>query len=1180
MRFIRNNIHIFIITFLIIGSNSYAKDKDCIEAGNFGNYITGGLNVDSREHIKKVITLEKLFPINDDKITLRAKGTLTYDDINSTKKNIGNWNRSSFFNVKNGGSYNFFLNIGEGKNLKTALEGSKKFSNKVVGVFFEKGKPIEQPDCDTDTIGIRIEHQANDPSKCSGVMSLNMSDIKNQDDGTCIGKGCNDEIGNIMDNSLLSLNEKYTAIINDPNKIGLQLSDFFKCSLGEEEKKECYNEFITKKEEELALLRQQFNNNLKTITSCIRNDNIKRVSFKIYDGIDDYHYYNSCSVEHGEMIYFDDISIVTNRLTNSDNNSEETERYNYKIKKTFKAKNNGRIFFFTLDGSEPEISIPNTKYLTNGENLVITIKQYNSDNKPTQTCRLKKRLFNNEGFAELNFNKNQKNLGIDCAAGHLNNKDKMKFIFSISKENKKDKDEYYYGEYEVSVVAKNSDSYIDILNIRGDGESFLKSTLKEIDGYIPFKKSYNKDEFLYQYHQRINSTKKIDKDYCKKNIDECNNIFNKYCGTDKLSITNSVGNNNKEIAWDYNSKNGWVKDGNICKYDNSKNNNIGLVKKIYTGFIKNDVFRNSINLILVLSVIFYTISLFTGSSDLSRQEMINKMIRFSIVVVFLHPDLGFTWFNEIFIYSFKAGLSNLSYSIFNSLTLTSSINHNSSDMAMSLFQPHGLNTIFNGTFIFKLSALLFTYPLGTFSLILIVIPALSMYLYTFFYVMMVYFTTHLTISLMFIMAPIFLAAALYESTKSMIDSWISNLFSFAAQQITLLVTFKFFDGIVIFLLKNAFFYESCQSVLQIFTTNFNVFKIEELSISYAYKFLLLYIAIFIMKGVIIFVNSVVSDIFSGFKLGSMAKQSIGQIQNAQAAIKNIGSNMGLVTKQATLWGTSKIGGKNMAKRVERAMDIVSYPFDDKKTTISDYIKGGGPLDVINKINKTDLRSLEEIKANKEHQEQMNQLFDDTNKQIAEDIKNNKYKYYKNPEARENAKKKIINDNIKKMHNLTNKEKENMRNALMKNNKKLLRGSNMLERGYQSSHLQDNQVNINNKDSYYDEIRRSLKKDYDQKKLEDSVEKEIEKNITAFNEHEKIQEMKEKLKTEKITSKQLGYKAKIMMNKSESKNISKNDAKAKLEKIRDAFKEREDNKDIEKHIKKINETLNKPKNQKR
>ena len=64
---------------------------------------------------------------------------------------------------------------------------------------------------------------------------------------------------------------------------------------------------------------------------------------------------------------------------------------------------------------------------------------------------------------------------------------------------------------------------------------------------------------------------------------------------------------------------------------------------------------------------------------------------------------------------------------------------------------------------------------------------------------------------MFILAPIFIAAFLFESTKTMMDSWIENLLSFSAQQITLLITFKFFDGIIVFLLKNTFAYEACKN---------------------------------------------------------------------------------------------------------------------------------------------------------------------------------------------------------------------------------------------------------------------------------------------------------------------------------------------------------------------------------
>ena len=79
------------------------------------------------------------------------------------------------------------------------------------------------------------------------------------------------------------------------------------------------------------------------------------------------------------------------------------------------------------------------------------------------------------------------------------------------------------------------------------------------------------------------------------------------------------------------------------------------------------------------------------------------------------------------------------------------------------------------------------------------------------------------------------------------------------------------------------------------------------------------------------------------------------------------------------------------------------------------------MDVINRINRKDLKSKIEIAANKKHNMQMMNGYDDIRGKIQKDLKDNKFKYYDNSDAIKSAKEKIINDNVNKMNNLT-KEK--------------------------------------------------------------------------------------------------------------------------------------------------------------
>jgi type IV secretory pathway VirB6-like protein len=1183
MRFIRNNFYIIALTFLLVTHKSYSKSETCVEAGNFGNYITGGTEVNPAKHLKNYTYIERFFPIQVNEIKIVARGLIKYVG-GGVISGLGI--DQKLIKTKKGNSYNFYLDLGEGVDLRGALGGKDSFYTPVAGISFKnKNKPTIPNGCSKSSPEKEIKYEKSSIGDCSKITLFLQEDIKqnaNAEDNSCYSAKCDNEISVILENNytfnIKFLEEKYgkDGIEGKEEEYKNKLSKFFSCLVsGKEDCSSTRNEISGSSSGQKI---KKVNNALENFEICIKSSDKKIMAKEEF--IKKY-YYLQCEEpqEKTEMIYFDDVEIVRHPVYDDENTAVADEatkpeqKYQYQIKKNFKANQDGDVYFFIGDKKEEQkrgfnITTEDKKYFTNGDNLNITIYQYDKNGKINNQCKLdmRKYSFSEDGKLSIKINRNEENIGVECIAGYLSTSNRyIKFIFSIKKDDEKDEDDYYYGRYEISAIANNPNSYFNILDIRENGDSFIKSILKEIDGYIPYKKSYNESELRDAFQKRIKSD---------KDIDEFAFSFDEYCGH-RTTIEGSLGNNNKELIWEYTTQNGWVKDGNICKYENNKNDNIGLVKKIYTSFIKNDVFRNSINLILILSVIFYTISLMTGSSDLSREEIINKAIRISIAMVFLHPDYGFTWFNEIFLTTFKAGLANLSYSIFNSLTLTSSVTHDASDMAMGLFHPQGFNIIFNDTFVKKLIGLLFSYPLGTFSLLLIVGPALFMYIKTFFHVLMMYFITHLTISLMFILAPIFIAAFLFDSTKPMMDSWIENLFSFSAQQLTLLITFKFFDGIIIFLLKNAFAYEACQKgIFLFFFGKINVFAVEEMSMAYAYKFLLLYMAIFFMKELISFVNEIVSDIFDGFSLGHMTQQSMRQVSSGIGKIKGITSNMGSFSKKGIAFGAGKLASRNTAKRIEGAMDSVSNLFDDKKTPITDYIKGAGPLNIINRINREDSKSKIEIVTNQAHTKAMIDNYDYINDKIKKDIKDNRFKYYGNSEALKDAKEKIINDNINNIDNLTQKEKRNMKNALVKNNKKLSQG-NWLYRGYTKTNLNNNKFDIKNDDL-------------------NSNTKDMHKGIIISPNKSLTGKVNLSVDEEIKTHTQIidgSYKSLLHQKKNSRFNINKggytkDSSRESLEKIRDAFNERNDkdsNSHIKNHLDNINKTLEsyeKTKNEKR
>ena len=83
------------------------------------------------------------------------------------------------------------------------------------------------------------------------------------------------------------------------------------------------------------------------------------------------------------------------------------------------------------------------------------------------------------------------------------------------------------------------------------------------------------------------------------------------------------------------------------------------------------------------------------------------------------------------------------------------------------------------------------------------------YVYAVANAILLYLTSQIFISILFVLGPIFLITLLFNQTKEMFDKWLSQLISFSLQQIFLLTTLSFFNMMMYEVIKLSLGFRVC-----------------------------------------------------------------------------------------------------------------------------------------------------------------------------------------------------------------------------------------------------------------------------------------------------------------------------------------------------------------------------------
>ncbi len=240
---------------------------------------------------------------------------------------------------------------------------------------------------------------------------------------------------------------------------------------------------------------------------------------------------------------------------------------------------------------------------------------------------------------------------------------------------------------------------------------------------------------------------------------------------------------------------------------------IGQAERIYKLIISDSRYQAILSISLVVMFTFYGFGYLIGVSESGISDIISKLIKIGLIYLFVGPE-GWYWFNMIVVKFFKNGTDYLAFlmasSFDNSPGLQNAILNSDFYDKSILFS--GVDKVFgiffSSTVQKKISALLFASIFG-WAYLLLIYYGMLLYVYAVANSVLLYLTSQVFISILFVLGPLFFVFTLFSQTKEMFDKWLSQLISFSLQQIFLLTTLAFFNMMMYEVIKMVLGYKIC-----------------------------------------------------------------------------------------------------------------------------------------------------------------------------------------------------------------------------------------------------------------------------------------------------------------------------------------------------------------------------------
>ncbi len=255
----------------------------------------------------------------------------------------------------------------------------------------------------------------------------------------------------------------------------------------------------------------------------------------------------------------------------------------------------------------------------------------------------------------------------------------------------------------------------------------------------------------------------------------------------------------------------------------------GVLEHFYNILVDDSIFRDIVQISMVLYITFFGIGILMGSIKLAKKEFMDRIITIAFIMFFIDSDSWY-WYDKIIVSFFKDGLDDLTYIIMNSISSINIFNNSSlgiiaensinpevgfSNASRFTYIDALIKSLFDGKTHEKIWALIFIEPLA-----IIIIPAIYFLIGYFCYVMVLVAAFYVTALLKLIfglaIGPIFILFYYSKKQKDNFKKWVSFL---AGRSLEILIIFLVTYVCVLMIhgnFKELFWFKTCAQEFKLF----------------------------------------------------------------------------------------------------------------------------------------------------------------------------------------------------------------------------------------------------------------------------------------------------------------------------------------------------------------------------
>ncbi len=230
----------------------------------------------------------------------------------------------------------------------------------------------------------------------------------------------------------------------------------------------------------------------------------------------------------------------------------------------------------------------------------------------------------------------------------------------------------------------------------------------------------------------------------------------------------------------------------------------GVIETIWQNLVGEGPYINYLRILLTLYIIFYGILFLLGTVQISQLDLIVRIAKISVIVA-LTSDSSWSYFNNNFFDLFINGSSSL-INLFTASGFSGNTDAGTSPFAFvdQIFQV----LLFDYRTWLRILALTLASPLGLVYGLLVLWGAMNYFL-AIMESVIDYIMAILALSILLVLAPIFIPFVLFAVTRELFNGWIKFLFAFSIKPVVLLIGLNILSTMLLIVVLELFSFPIC-----------------------------------------------------------------------------------------------------------------------------------------------------------------------------------------------------------------------------------------------------------------------------------------------------------------------------------------------------------------------------------